>query len=262
MIKSIKPKISIFTILTFILIFFSSCKISHREMAPGLLLTFDDRNMLNWEKQIPLFEKYDAHVTFFVDHFDLLTTAQLEALHKLKNAGNTIGCHGLRHLKAAEYSEKYSIEKYISDEIAPAIELMNSKGYFPTSFAYPSSNRNEKTDNELLKYFRHLRSGCSIEGEISKTERYFTKVEDIHKKGMLDGAGFHPKSKSDELVSQAKKAIDRISKNGELLVMYAHDIRSVSEDGPRHFITIDALEEILLYSKVNHIKLYSYDELP
>ena len=231
-------------------------------MAPGLLLTFDDRNMLNWEKQIPLFEKYDAHVTFFVDHFDELTTAQLEALQKLKNAGHTIGCHGLRHLKAAEYSEKYSIEKYISDEITPAIESMNKMGFFPTSFAYPSCNRNEKTDNELLKYFRHLRGGWPIEGEISKTERYFTKVEDVHKTGRLDGASFHPKSKSDELVSQAKEAIDRISKNGELLVLYAHDIRNESEDGTKHFITIDALEEILLYSKVNHIKLYSYDELP
>ncbi len=262
MIESVNPKIIFFTILTFILIFFSSCKHTGEEMTAGLLLTFDDRNMLNWEKQIPLFEKYDAHVTFFVDHFDLLTTAQLEALQKLKNAGHAIGCHGLNHLKAAEYSEEYSIEKYISDEIAPAIELMNSKGYFPTSFAYPSSNRNEKTDNELLKYFRHLRCGWPIEGEISKTERYFTKVEDVHKRGMMYGASFHPKSKSDELVSQAKKVIDRISKNGELLVLYAHDIRNESEEGPKHFITIDALEEILLYSKDNHIKLYSYDELP
>ena len=231
-------------------------------MTSGLLLTFDDRNMLNWEKQIPLFEKYDAHVTFFVDHFDELTTAQLEALQKLKNAGHAIGCHGLRHLKAAEYSEKYSIEKYISDEIAPAIESMNIKGVFPTSFAYPSCNRNEKTDNELLKYFRHLRGGWPIEGEISKTERYFTKAEDVHKRGRLDGASFHPKSKSDELVSQAKEAIERISKNGEFLVLYAHDIRNESEDGHKHFITIDALEEILLYSKINHIKLYTYDELP
>lgn len=33
-------------------------------MTAGLLLTFDDRNMVNWAKQIPLFDKYDAHVTF------------------------------------------------------------------------------------------------------------------------------------------------------------------------------------------------------
>ncbi len=257
-----KPKISFSAILIFILIFFSYCKVPDKEMTPGLLLTFDDRNMLHWEKQIPLFEKYDAHVTFFIDHFDELTTEQLEALQKLRNAGHAIGCHGLKHRNAAEYSEEYSIEKYISDEIAPAIESMNKMGFFPTSFAYPYSKRNEKTDNELLKYFRHLRCGSPVKGEIVKTERYFVKIEDVHKKGRLDGASFHPKSKIDELVSQAKKAIDRISKNGELLVLYAHDIRNESEDGPKHFITIDALEEILLYSKINHIKLYSFDELP
>lgn len=231
-------------------------------MAHGLLLTFDDRNMLHWEKQIPLFEKYDAHVTFFVDHFDELTSAQLEALQKLKNAWHAIGCHGLRHCKAVDYCKKYSIEKYILDEIVPAIESMNKRGFFPTSFAYPSSNWNEKIDNELLKYFRHLRSGYPVEGEIAKTERYFVKAENVYKKGRFDGASFHPKSRVDDLVSQAKEAISRISRNKEFLVLYAYDIHKENEDGPKNFITIDALEEILMFSKINHIKLYSFDELP
>jgi len=106
-------------ILVFMLIFLSCCKIFHKEIKSGLLLTFDDRNMLDWEKQIPLFEKYDAHVTFFVDHFDKLTIAQLEVLQKLKDAGHAIGYYGLRHLKAVEYFDRYSLEKFISDEIAP-----------------------------------------------------------------------------------------------------------------------------------------------
>jgi peptidoglycan/xylan/chitin deacetylase (PgdA/CDA1 family) len=255
-------KKSFSAILLFCYISLSFCKITDREITPGLLLTFDDRNMLHWAEQIPLFEKYDAHVTFFVDHFDELTTEQLEALQKLKNAGHAIGCHGLRHIKAVEYCEKYSIEKYISDEITPAIESMNKEGFFPTSFGYPNSNRNEITDRELLKYFSHLRCGFPVEGEIIKTEKYFVKVEDVHKKGMLYGVSFHPKSKTDELVAQAKEAIARIAENRELLVLYAHDIRNENEEGPKNFITIDALEEILLYSKINHIKLYSYDELP
>lgn len=257
-----KYKMSFSAILIFLLIFFSCCKTPHKEMASGLLLTFDDRNMLHWEKQIPLFEKYNAHVTFFVDHFDELTIAQLEALQKLKNAGHAIGCHGLGHRKAVDYSTKYSLEKYLSDEIEPAIESMNKRGFFPTSFAYPNSNGNEKTDTELLKYFRHIRSGCPVEGRIAKTERYFVKAEDVYKKGRFDGASFHPKSPTDDLVSQAKEAISRISRNKEFLVLYAHDIRKENEDGPKNFITIDALEEILLFSKINHIKLYSFDELP
>jgi hypothetical protein len=108
----------------------------------------------------------------------------------------------------------------------------------------------------------HIRSGCPVEGEIAKTESIFVNLEDIDKKGRLDGASFHPKSKTDNLLIQAKEAIERISKNGELLVLYAHDIREESEDGPKNFLTIDALEEILMVSKNNQIKLYSFDEIP
>jgi peptidoglycan/xylan/chitin deacetylase (PgdA/CDA1 family) len=231
-------------------------------VSPGLVLTFDDRNMLHWEKQIPLFKKYDVHVTFFVDHFDQLTSEQIAALKKLKNAGHAIGCHGLRHLNAVDYCEKYSIEKYISDEIVPALESMRINEFYPTSFAYPMSSRNNETDNELLKYFRHIRSGFPVDGEIARTEKYFVKIDDVHKKGRLGGASFHPHSVDDDLVVQVKKAIDRIVENKELLVLYAHDIRNIDQEGPRNFITIDALEEILIYSKKNGLIFYSFDELP
>lgn len=227
----------------------------------GLFLTFDDRNMINWEKQIPLFAKYKARVTFFVDHFDELTPEQILALHKLKNGGHAIGCHGLRHLKAAEYCEKYSVEKYISEEVEPAIRSMDEKGFRPACFAYPSSNHSDITNSALLNYFRHLRSGCGITGNMEKTEKAFVRIKDLTDKGCLNGISFHPKSRTDELVIQAKKALDRIKRNGEILVLYAHDIRNENESGPKNFISVEALEEILAYAATKHIKLYSFDEL-
>ena len=241
---------------------FNKTQKEEKRLESGLLLTFDDRNMLNWEKQIPLFAKYNAHVTFFVDRFDELSTEQIDALIKLKNAGHAIGCHGLRHLKAAEYCKEFPVEKYISEEIIPAIQIMGEKGFHPSCFAYPNSNHNAITDQALLKYFRHLRSGCGIEGSMENTGKAFVRFEDIQEKGCLDGISFHPKHKDDDLVIQAKKAVDRLRENGELLVLYAHDIRNEGEDGPRNYITVDALEEILKYSAKKKIKLYSFDELP
>jgi peptidoglycan-N-acetylglucosamine deacetylase len=229
---------------------------------PGLLLTFDDRNMLNWEKQIPLFAKYNAHVTFFVDHFDELTPAQISALQKLRSASHSIGCHGLRHLKAAEYCEKYPVERYISEEIMPAIKIMEEDGFTPTCFAYPNSNHNDITDRTLLNYFRHLRSGCHIAGSMESKDCAFVKTENIQNKRCINGISFHPKSRNDELVIQAKKAIDRIAKNMECLILYSHDIRNIGEEGPLNFITVDALDEILEYASNKHIKFYSFDELP
>ena len=173
-----------------------------------------------------------------------------------------IGCHGLRHRKAVEYCEEYSLDKYISDEIMPATEAMNINGFFPASFAYPYSNSNETTDGELLKYFDYLRSSCSIKDKMAETEKFFLKIDDIHKKQKFYAVSFHPKSKDDNLVFQAKEAIDRISKKGELLFLISHDIRKESEVGAKNFITPEALEELLLYAKNKQIELYSFDELP
>ena len=245
-----------------LLLILCTCCSAETSLKPGLVLTFDDRNIENWEKQIPLFEKYNAHVTFFIDHFDMLTPDQMRSLRKLKDAGHAIGCHGLRHLRAPDYCEKYSVEKYISDEIEPAIIRMNKEGFHATCFAYPNSAFNELTDQALLKYFRHLRSGCGIEAELKKTERVFTRIADIKNKGRLDGISFHPKSPSDDLVTQVKQAVGRIKENREILVLYAHDIRNAGEEGPKNYITADALEEILSFAASNQIAFYSFDELP
>ena len=233
-----------------------------KTMKPGLCLTFDDRNMLHWEKQIPLFAKYNAHVTFFVDHFDELTADQLRALNELKKAGHAIGCHSMRHLRAPEYCAKNSVEKYLADEIEPAIKLMKEKGFFPTCFAYPFSDYNELTDNALLKYFRHLRTGFHVSKGMETTERVFVKMENVEKTGRLTGVSFQPKSNDDDLIIHAQRAIDRIAKNKELLVFYAHDIRNPGEETPQVNITTDILEKIMAYAVTKKVKLYSYDELP
>ena len=244
------------------LLILCNCLNTKAPLKPGLALTFDDRNISNWEKQIPLFEKYNAHVTFFIDHFDELTPEQIKSLKKLKEAGHAIGCHGLRHLKAPDYCEKYSVEKYLSDEIEPAIKYMKQEGFTPSCFAYPSSACTEITDNALIKYFRHLRSGCRIQTELKETGKAFTPIGEIEKRGRLDGISFHPKSTTDSLVIQFKKAVKRIKKNREILVLYAHDIRKAGEEGPKNFITVDALEELLSYASKNRLSFYSFDELP
>ena len=229
---------------------------------PGLLLTFDDRNMINWEKYIPLFAKYNARVTFFVDRFDQLTPVQVASLHRLKERGHAIGCHGLQHLKATEFYKKYSIEKYIANEILPALEAMKEKGFIPTCFAYPSSNHDCITDRALRPYFRHVRSGLGKVGDWEQEDRAYVKISNIKENFRLDGFSFHPKSKNEELIVQAKKAIDRIRKNKEIVVMYAHDIRMVGEKETGHFIVPEALDEIMAYAAIKRVRMYSFDELP
>lgn len=254
---NIKLMVGMFSVVLYI-----GCGDSQDFSGPGIILTFDDRNMLNWEKQIALFAKYDAQVTFFVDCFDKLNSEQLQALKKIKEAGHTIGCHGFRHIRAAEYCEKHTAEKYFSDEIEPAITTMTEKGFPPICFAYPYSNRSLLSDSLLLKHFKLLRSGGIRLDSISLNNgNILVNKEDIRKNGRLDGVSFHPKTKNDELVLQVKEAIRRIQGKNEFLVLYSHDIRNQEEEGPKNYITIEALEEVLSFANSQQIKLYSFEKL-
>ncbi|MCA9021429.1 MAG: polysaccharide deacetylase family protein, partial [Planctomycetaceae bacterium] len=123
----------------------------------GVVLTFDDRYVDQWVQQIPLFKKYDAHATFFVDHFYKLKPAQIAGLKKLQDAGHAIGSHSVNHIKAVDYVRTKGMKAYLQNEIDPSVKRLTEAGFPPTAFAYPNSSRSEEIDTALLKTFRHLR---------------------------------------------------------------------------------------------------------
>jgi len=43
-----------------------NCRPEPKMNSGSLLLSFDDRNFVDWENAVPLFEKYGAHATFFI----------------------------------------------------------------------------------------------------------------------------------------------------------------------------------------------------
>ena len=229
---------------------------------PGVLLTFDDCNMINWEKQIPLFKKYGAHVTFFIDKFDKLSPEQIKALKNLEQAGHAIGCHGLRHRRAVEYYKEFGMAKYIEDEIIPAIDIMKDNGFFPTCFAYPMSNNDDSTDTTLLKYFRHLRSGSNLKNQgLVHNNKIFIKIQDIAKAGCLYGSSCQPHTLDDEILVQSYEGMDRAFKNNEIVVLYAHDIRNPETKGPKNYIAIEPLEKLLAYAQKTGLHFYTFDDL-
>jgi peptidoglycan-N-acetylglucosamine deacetylase len=159
---------------------------------PSVLLTFDDHFVNEWVAAIPIFQRYNAKATFFVTGFDKLTKEQIDGLKKLKAAGHSIGCHSLRHKKALEYVKEFSLEQYWRDDIEPAIKLMSDNGLPPSCFAYPSSQNDKQTDQMLLKYFSHLRSGVSF----SKADAIFVPSDQIKNKGCLYGTSIDSDNKN------------------------------------------------------------------
>lgn len=229
----------------------------------GVVLTFDDRNMNQWVKQIPLFEKYNAKVTFFVDHFHTLNSKQIDALKKLKAAGHTIGCHGAQHRKAVDYVKKHGLEKYLADEITPAVEQMTAAGFKPTSFAYPSSSRNEEIDQALLKTFRHLRGGTGLPPgqRMRDLKTIFVPVDEIAESGCLIGTGidYTGTDKRPDYLTEIKDSMDHAKQRGEIVVFYAHDIRL---SGRGHHLQPQILEAILAHAQQIELPTLTYDDLP
>ncbi len=257
-------KINKFLLFVSGLLFLMIIRINAAELsAPGVLMTFDDRNMINWEKHIPLFEQYGARCTFFVDRFDTITPEQIEALKHLRKKGHTIGCHSLRHRKAAEFIVEHSMEEYLAQEIVPALDAMKQHGFEPMCFAYPNSNRNTVTDTALFAYFDYMRGGGSQSGvEMKDNSLLFTPIANVYAKMTLLGASCHPHSLDDDILKQTFAAMDRAKQNNEILVLYAHDIRENHTEGPKNYITPDALEAILKYAEEIGLKFYGFGDLP
>ena len=229
---------------------------------PGVVLTFDDTHVDEWVAAIPLFAKYDARATFFVTQFDTLSDQQIEGLRTLKRAGHAIGCHGLRHRKAAEYVREHGATKYLADEIEPALALMAAAGFVPTSFAYPMSNRSDDSDAALLQHFRHLRGGAfAAEGQrLVQLDALFTPLDDVATRGCLLGRSLDQAGEEgrEHVIDEVKEALQRAKERGECVVFYSYCIGSQ----PRNHITPTALESLLACAHGLGVRFYTYDDLP
>lgn len=126
---------------------------------PHVHLCFDDHSVSNWHACRDLFKKYSAKVVFYVDSFHMLTVDDLQMLKELREDGHVIGCHSKTHKDALAYSRRYNIEKYIDDEVLPAMEDMAGAGFKPTHFAFPCSHFDETLYSAVSPFFCYVRPG-------------------------------------------------------------------------------------------------------
>lgn len=86
----------------------------HAEPRAGFVLTFDDAGNINsWARQMPLFAKYEARATYFIDQADRLNETQKQLLKRLFEANHEIGCHGLRHLISTDIVKEKNVRHYL-----------------------------------------------------------------------------------------------------------------------------------------------------
>lgn len=227
---------------------------------PGIVLSFDDSgNLPLWEKQIELFQKYNARATFFVTKPAELTDAESAALKKLADCGMAIGVHGVHHVASVDYVNKYGIDAFLADEVLPALETLRSDyGLNPTSFAYPYSQGDRRTDEALKILFRHVRTGYSSGKPLAESDSFFIPAEHVDQVFTI---GTWSCDMADQSVVETVvyPALERLKERSEIVVFLAHKI---SPEGTQYFIKPDVLEMILKKCSELGLRFYTFDDLP
>ncbi|NMA18591.1 MAG: polysaccharide deacetylase family protein [Clostridiaceae bacterium] len=235
----------------------TSC--SSRNFEPGIMLTFDDKEIENWYSARDLFNKYHAKATFFITRSYLLTEDELSMMRALQEDGHVFGSHGYDHKNAIEFLKSSSLDDYIKEEITPSIQLMTEKGFEPMGFAYPYGSHTSELDHTLLKYFSILRATVVTTSEVrikNLNKAYISKnnmSKIIYGVGIDDSYG--------NTLKEIMEGIDRAKKNGEILVFYSHVIKEKPDHDEKYVTSKSILEEILKYTSAKGLKFYTASEI-
>ena len=124
----------------------SDCRLAAAEWPRHgvLALSFDDRNMPDWERAFPLFEKHGAAATFFV--CGEIGPDEIGFARRALSMGHEVGLHGLKHRNANEAVAKLGRDGYWDAEVEPQLSAFRKAGVSIRSFAYPNCRRNAATD--------------------------------------------------------------------------------------------------------------------
>ena len=123
----------------------------------GVCISFDDYSIDNWYKYLPLLDQYNAKVTFYVSNFNNLTLSQIEKLRAIQSRGHEIGFHTTTHPNLKALSQKVLMDTLVAREITKGIDQMQSKGFYPQTFAYPYGIHTPTLDATLLNVFKSVR---------------------------------------------------------------------------------------------------------
>ena len=228
----------------------------------GILLAFDDyANIDSWHNMIDVFSEFDAKATFFINAPDEISNIQWKQLGELNKRGHAVGCHGWRHEKAVDYCNTHSLQAWLKNDVFPAQKILKDKDFKSTSFAYPCSQNNQMTDDALSQYFNHARTGSSLkEGQhFCELDEIFIPIEKIADNFLLPGRSI------DRLndISQVEGALQRISRQSEVVVLYSHRIGTEEEGRNFHnLITKDNLVKIMKITRKHNLNFYTFNDLP
>ena len=119
-------------------------------------LSFDDRNLADWERALPLFAGTGSAVSFCIS--GAIDTNVVSFARKALAAGHEIALHGLHHWNADAVLTNRGAAAYWDAEMRPQIEACRAAGISVRSFAYPNCRHSPETDALFARHgFTRLR---------------------------------------------------------------------------------------------------------
>tara|TARA_X000000368_G_C23042596_1_gene717683 strand:+ start:1648 stop:2427 length:780 start_codon:yes stop_codon:yes gene_type:complete len=137
-------------------------------------ITFDD-GFSSWSESLPLFEKYNAQATFFMNTIMFTKESKKSFLHNINsnentelinsedvenilNGGHEIGAHTHEHHTLSDMK----MDDFVKD-VSRNIELLSNLNVIPKTFAIPFGMRRYVT-NEQIEYLKE-NFDCIVYGE-------------------------------------------------------------------------------------------------
>lgn len=251
-------KLNYFFSIVFILILFScnheedTIKGKKIESRGGVVLTFDDDYVDDWNKANSVLAKYNWKATFFVTHFDKLKPQEIQELKNLQNKGNEIAAHGLNHQHTVLFVKENGVDAFVKQEINPMLSLMKNDGFNVTNFSYPYGNRTEETDKLLFQHFNFLR-GTTYGSEAPNLQNcYYNKSKLIYGLG-LDNS--YPHFSVPYFLSLLQYAKEQ----NKIVIFYAH--KTVPKASKNYETEFSTLTEICKFVKNNNMRFYTVSDL-
>ena len=234
---------------------------SSGDLKGALCLTFDDHYLDSWCRELPRFERFGAHATFFIS--SSIRSADVKKMRRLQDAGHSLGLHGQTHGPALDVVARKGVDGFIAQEVVPQLQAVASAGLRVGSWAYPNSSRSDETDAALSKWFRRLRCGGvyrdTIAGDpLSGHDRVFVPLSRVGSQALLWSAPIP--STADGWEEDVRGAIQRAHDRDEALVFHAHNIRNDNVKDA-HDISGAQLEQILQMAADIGVRVVGFDEL-
>jgi peptidoglycan/xylan/chitin deacetylase (PgdA/CDA1 family) len=233
----------------------------------GVAISFDDHFIDEWFALRPLFQKYNAKVTFFVTCPDSLTAEEIYKLKQLQSDGHEIGFHGTIHGKSTELIAGGS-DKYKEIELMPGLANMAKAGFKPTSYAHPGGNHNEQVDSVLLASgFKILRDVAISRRKLMGFQMYALAPRlmpwiyyDFDNEHIVDALLIDEDSGLTE--PEMNEALAKAKNTNKALMLFGHEPLYGKPQNGEYGFDVPFLEKILKQAQQQNLKFYTMSELP